>query len=40
MSDEDSKKRKGFMANFCYKRKNLLNYLIDHVEELKNVRKK
>ena len=40
MPDGDSEKRKDFMTNFCYKRKNLLHYLIDHVEELKNVWKK
>ena len=37
MSDEDRERKKSYMRNYYYKRKNLLNHLINHVEELENV---
>ena len=37
MSDLDQKRRKEFMKNYYYKRKKLLNDLINRAEELENV---
>ena len=36
MSDSVKGKRKECTGNYYYKRKNLFNYLINHVEELEN----
>ena len=36
MSDEDREKKKSYMRNYYYKRKNLLNHLINRVEDLEN----
>ena len=37
MSDEDIERKKEYIRNYCYKRKNLLNHLINRIEELENV---
>ena len=37
MSDADRQRKKEYMKNYYYKRKNLLNNLIDHVDKLENV---
>ena len=36
MSDVDRKRRKEYRKSYYYKRKNLLNYLINHVKKLEN----
>ena len=37
MSEEDRERRKEYMKNYCYKRKDLLIHLINRVEELENI---
>ena len=37
MSDEDIERKKEYIRNYYYKRKNLLNHLINRIEELENV---
>ena len=36
MSDGNTDKKKKYLKNHCYKRKKMLNYLINCIEELKN----
>ena len=36
MSDVERERRKEYMKNYYYKRKNLMNYLINHAKELEN----
>ena len=37
MLDEDRESKKEYMRNYYYKRKHLINHLINCVEELENV---
>ena len=37
MSDVEREGIKEYMKNYCYKGKNLVNYLINRAEELENV---
>ena len=37
MSEEDRERRKEYMKNYYYKRKDLLIHLINRVEELENI---
>ena len=37
MPDADSERKREYMQNYYYKRKKLLNHLLNYVEELENV---
>ena len=37
MAEKERERKKDYMRNYCYKRKNLLNHVISCVEELENV---